>query len=144
MLEFRTCEFGCKVINIEILEEPQMVRKAWKVIGRQAIFDCESNSINIGMSNEEAVENSLDMTVSEDYTNEVSGSVTVSIGWEADWILGSATQGLEVSAGYSHSWTNGKSRSKAKAFSSAQTTSMDKTLDSESGVAGMELRSFSF
>ena len=121
-----------------------MVRKAWKVIGRQAIFDCESNSINIGMSNEEAVENSLDMTVSKDYTNEVSGSVTVSIGWEADWILGSATQGLEVSAGYSHSWTNGKSRSKAKAFSSAQTTSMDKTLDSESGVAGMELRSFSF
>ena len=117
-----------------------MVRKAWKVIGRQAIFDCESNSINIGMSNEEAVENSLDMTVSEDYTNEVSGSVTVSAGFE----LFGFEQGLEISAGYSHSWTNGKSQSRAKAFSSAQTTSMDKTLDSESGVAGMELRSFSF
>ena len=132
------------MINIEILEEPQMVRKAWKVIGRQAIFDCESNSINIGMSNEEAVENSADITVSKDYTHEVSASVSVSFELGIGAAVAEKRWGMEFSAGYSHSWSNGRSQSKSKAFSSAQTTSMDKTLDSESGVAGMELRSFSF
>ena len=140
MLEFSTCEFGCKVTNIKILEKPNFVAKGWKVIGRQAIFDCESNSINFGMANEESVENSLDMTVSQDYTHEVSASVTVGFEFKADAIFASVTNSLEVSAGYSHSWTNGKSQSKGKAFSSAQSTSMDKTLENESGVAGTKVQ----
>ena len=139
MLQFQTCEFGCKVTNIEILEKPNFVAKGWKVIGRQAIFDCESNSINFGMANEEAVENSVDMTVSQDYTHEVSASVAVSYGVTVGGASSpaSVSKGIEFSAGYSHSWSNGKSQSKGKAFSSATSTSMDKTLDNESGVAGM-------
>ena len=143
MLQFQTCEFGCKVTNIEILEKPNFVAKGWKVIGRQAIFDCESNSINFGMANEEAVENSVDFTVSKDYTHEVSVSTTFSYSHSFKVGAGDtgfeATFGMELSAGYSHSWSNGKSQSKGKAFSSATSTSMDKTLDNESGVAGTKL-----
>ena len=143
MLQFQTCEFGCKVTNIEILEKPNFVAKGWKVIGRQAIFDCESNSINFGIANEEAVENSVDFTVSQDYTHEVSVSTTFSFSHSfnvgSDNLGFQSSFGMELSAGYSHSWSNGKSQSKGKAFSSATSTSMDKTLDNESGVAGTKL-----
>ena len=121
---------------MEILEKPNFVAKGWKVIGRQAIFDCESNSINFGMANEEAVENSVDLTVSEDYSHEVNGAVTVSAEIKVGIPFVEKKMGLEISAGYSHTWTKGKSQSKGKAFSTAVSTSMDKTLENESGVAG--------
>ena len=77
MLRFRTCEFGCKVTNIEIIEKPKFVDKGWEVIGRHALFDCESNSIDLGMANEESVEESVGLEVSQEYSNEVNGAVTV-------------------------------------------------------------------
>ena len=140
MLRFRTCEFGCKVTNIEIIEKPKFVDKGWEVIGRHALFDCESNSIDLGMANEESVEESVGLEVSQEYSNEVNGAVTVghSIEFEASplGVGASKSTSVEMSVGYSHTWTNGKTESTEKTTGSALSTSLDKSIESENGLAG--------
>merc|ERR1719385_457696 len=143
MLRFRTCEFGCKVTNIEIIEKPKFVDKGWEVIGRHALFDCESNSIDVGMANEESVEESVGLEVSQEYSNEVNGAVTIghSIEFEASplGIGGKASSSVEMSVGYSHTWTNGKTESTEKTTGSALSTSLDKSIESENGLAAWVL-----
>ena len=84
VLQFKTCEFGCKVVNIEILDKPNFIDKGWQVAGKQAIWDCESDSISLGLSNEVSLEESVELEVSKEYTNEVNGQVTVGTTVSAD------------------------------------------------------------
>lgn len=143
VLRFRTCEFGCKVINIEILDKPNFIDKGWQVAGKQALWDCESDSISLGLSNEVSVEESVELEVSDEYTNEVNGEVTVGITVSADAKLLGLGAGVEksteFSTGYSHSWTNGRSETKGKATATSTGTSLDKSIESSDGVAAWVL-----
>jgi len=143
VLQFRTCEFGCKVTNIEILDKPNFIDRGWQVAGKQALWDCASDSISLELSNEESLEESVDLEVSKEYTNEVNGQVTVGIKVDADAkFLGlglGVEKTTEFSAGYSHTWTNGRSQTKGKATATSTGTSLDKSIESSDGVAAWVL-----
>jgi len=143
ILQFRTCEFGCKVTDIKILDKPNFIDKGWEVVGKHALWDCETNSIDFGLSNEVSIEESLDLEVSKEYTNEVNGQVTVGVSAQVDAKFlgagGSISVSTEVSAGYSHTWTNGRSRTRGKATAASTGTSLDKSMQSDNGVAAWVL-----
>ena len=128
--------------DIKILDKPNFIDKGWEVVGRHAVWDCESDSIDLGISNEVSIEESVDLEVSEEYTHEVNGQVTVGASAEIKTGVGFVvdakwTLSTEVSAGYSHTWTNGHSRTTGKATAASTGTSLDKSMQSESGVAGI-------
>ena len=104
------------------------------------MWDCASDSIDLELSNEASIEESLDLEVSKEYTNEVNGQVTVGVSTEmsAEFLGTGAKMSVstEVSAGYSHTWTNGRSRTKGKAKTVSTGTSLAKSMQSDNGVAG--------
>ena len=88
-----------------------------------------------------SIEESVDLEVSEEYSHEVNGQVTIgatsTIEGKFFGIGAKYDLTTEVSAGYSHTWTNGHSRTTGKATAASTGTSLDKSMESESGVAGI-------
>ena len=127
--------------DIKILDKPNFIDKGWEVVGRHAVWDWESDSIDLGISNEVSIEESVDLEVSEEYSHEVNGQVTIgatsTIEGKIFGIGAKYDLTTEVSAGCSHTWTNGHSRTTGKATAASTGTSLDKSMESENGVAGI-------
>ena len=67
------------------------------------MWDCESDSIDLGISNEVSIEESLDLEVSKEYTHEVNGQVTVGItaSFKGGLPFGIASTGLPLTQFFS-------------------------------------------